>query len=318
MLQSEAVRQITRRSDIDLSLPGKQKCAYFIILDDQNSSLEFLSSLFFVFLFIKLVRYADSMPEQRCKVPVNIILDEMNNIGVIPDFGRRLSTVRSRALQILMVCQSLPQLQNRYPDNLWAELLGNADTQVMLGATDDVSAQYFSARSGDMTVEVNSTMTTRQSIALAQVIPQYRYTEGIGRRRVLTPDEVLRLPNDELLIIIRGQKVLRAKKFDFTEHPYAKECVKAHIRDYKPAHPEEKPAPVMVHPQAEETPPPEKKKTAKEKTAGRGASAAKQGEKPAAPAQTSAPPLLRRQNNRQNPPNGPRPSMRALGRRRIF
>lgn len=189
-----------------------------------------------------------------------------------------------------MVCQSLPQLQNRYPDNLWAELLGNADTQVMLGATDDVSAQYFSARSGDMTVEVNSTMTTRQSIALAQVIPQYRYTEGIGRRRVLTPDEVLRLPNDELLIIIRGQKVLRAKKFDFTEHPYAKECVKAHIRDYKPAHPEEKPAPVMVHPQAEETPPPEKKKTAKEKTAGRGASAAKQGEKPAAPAQTSAPP----------------------------
>ena len=290
VLQSEAVRQITRRSDIDLSLPGKQKCAYFIILDDQNSSLEFLSSLFFVFLFIKLVRYADSMPEQRCKVPVNIILDEMNNIGVIPDFGRRLSTVRSRALQILMVCQSLPQLQNRYPDNLWAELLGNADTQVMLGATDDVSAQYFSARSGDMTVEVNSTMTTRQSIALAQVIPQYRYTEGIGRRRVLTPDEVLRLPNDELLIIIRGQKVLRAKKFDFTEHPYAKECVKAHIRDYKPAHPEEKPAPVMVHPQAEETPPPEKKKTAKEKTAGRGASAAKQGEKPAAPAQTSTPP----------------------------
>ena len=115
------------------------------------------------------------------------------------------------------------------------------------------------------------------------------YFNGVQRDFRRT-DEALRLPNDELLIIIRGQKVLRAKKFDFTEHPYAKECVKAHIRDYKPAHPEEKPAPVMVHPQAEETPPPEKKKTAKEKTAGRGASAAKQGEKPAAPAQTSAPP----------------------------
>ncbi|MFQ8908328.1 MAG: hypothetical protein ACLR7K_15330 [Subdoligranulum sp.] len=38
VLQAKAVRQITRRSDIDLSLPGKQKCAYFIILDDQNSS----------------------------------------------------------------------------------------------------------------------------------------------------------------------------------------------------------------------------------------------------------------------------------------
>lgn len=110
----------------------------------------------------------------------------------------------------------------------------------MLGATDDVSAEYFSARSGDMTVEVNSTMTTRQSLALAQVIPQYRYTEGIGRRRVLTPDEVLRMPNDELLIIIRGQKILKAKKFDFTEHPYAKEGVRCQIQEYKsqPAQPE--------------------------------------------------------------------------------
>lgn len=83
-----------------------------------------------------------------------------------------------------------------------------------------------------MTVEVNSTMTTRQSMAVAQIIPQYRYSEGIGRRRLLTPDEVLRLPNDQLLIVIRGQKVLRAKKFDYTGHPYAKECVRASIRDY--------------------------------------------------------------------------------------
>lgn len=268
VLQSEAVRSITRKSDIDLAEPGKSKCVYYIILDDQNSSLVFLSSLFFAFLFIKLVRYADSTPEQRCKVPVNIVLDEMNNIGTIPDFGRRLSTVRSRALQIIMACQSLPQLQNRYPNNLWAELIGNADTHLMLGCTDDVSAEFFSSRSGDMTVEVNSTMTTRQSIALAQVIPQYRYTEGIGRRRVLTPDEVLRIPNDELLVIIRGQKVLRAKKFDFTEHPYAKDCRKASILDFVPSNqvPEAKVTVVDAPaPSPESSPPasnaPEQKKT---------------------------------------------------------
>lgn len=41
----------------------------------------------------------------------------------------------------------------------------------MLGCTDDVSAEYISARSGDMSVQVNSTMTVRQTIAVAQVIP---------------------------------------------------------------------------------------------------------------------------------------------------
>ena len=45
-----------------------------------------------------------------------------------------------------------------------------------------------------------------------------------------------RLPNDDLLIIIRGQKVLRAKKFDFTEHPYAKECERTSIQNYHSDH----------------------------------------------------------------------------------
>jgi len=78
VLQNEAVRGITSHSGIDLTLPGKEKCAYYVILSDQEGSLEFLSSLFFSFLFIQLVRYADSTPEGRCKVPVDFIFDEFN------------------------------------------------------------------------------------------------------------------------------------------------------------------------------------------------------------------------------------------------
>ena len=234
VLQNEAVRKITSHSEIDLAEPGRSKCAYFIILSDQEGALDFLSSLFFSFLFIKLVRYADSRPNGQCKVPVNIVLDEFNNVGTIPDFARRLSTVRSRSIQVCMVVQNLAQLQNRYPNNLWAELVGNADTQLMLGCTDELTAEFFSARSGDMTVEVNGTMTVRKTIAVAQVIPQYRHTEGKGRRRLLTADEVLRLPNDELLIVMRGQKVLKAKKFDYTEHPMAKHIERKPIFEYVP------------------------------------------------------------------------------------
>lgn len=62
VLQNEAVRRITSQSDIDLSAPGRRKCAYYIILSDQDATMAFLSSLFFSFLFIKLTRYADSRP----------------------------------------------------------------------------------------------------------------------------------------------------------------------------------------------------------------------------------------------------------------
>jgi type IV secretion system protein VirD4 len=236
ILQNEAIRKITSGSGIDLTQPGKTKCAYFVILSDQESSTEFLSSLFFSFLFIQLTRYADGTKLKRCEIPVNIIFEEFNNVGKLDSYPRRLSVARSRALQICHIVQSIAQFQNRYPNNEYAEIIGSCDTQLMLGVTEQEGAEFFSLRSGDSTVRVNSTMTVRRTIAIAQMIPQYRETDGLGRRRLLTPDEILRFPNDELLIIIRGENVLRAKKFDYIKHPYSKNLVPTSIFEYNQNH----------------------------------------------------------------------------------
>lgn len=105
----------------------------------------------------------------------------------------------------------------------------------MLGCTDDVTAEYFSERSGDMSIRISSTMTVRKTMAVAQDIPEYRQTQGQGKRRLLTPDEVLRLPNDELLVVIRGHNILRLKKLDYTRLPMSGEIVKTSLMDYAPA-----------------------------------------------------------------------------------
>lgn len=211
--------------------------------------MAFLSSLFFSFLFIKLTRFADSCPGGKCPIPVNLILDEFNNIGRIggapdgSDFCRSLSVIRSRDIRVMIAVQSLGQLQNRYPNNLWAEILGNCDLQLMLGCTDDLTANYISTRSGDVSITVDSTMTVKKTVAFAQVIPQYRETQGQGKRKLLTPDEVLRLPHEELLVIIRGQNILKLKKFDYTRHPMSKEMVPVSILDYNPKSGYHTPAP---------------------------------------------------------------------------
>ena len=240
VLQDQTVKQLVSCSDIDLTAPGRRKCAYYIILSDQETSMAFISSLFFSFLFIKLTRFADNSPGGKCPIPVNMILDEFNNIGRIggapdgSDFCRSLSVIRSRDIRVMIAVQSLGQLQNRYPNNLWAEIVGNCDIQLMLGCTDDVTADYISDRSGEMSIQVDSTMTVKKTVAVAQVIPQYRETQGQGRRKLMTPDEVLRLPHEELLVIIRGQNMLKLRKFDYTRHPMSKELVPASIQDYNP------------------------------------------------------------------------------------
>lgn len=238
ILQNESVRKLVSKSDIDLTGAGKRKSAYYIILSDQESTMAFLSSLFFSFLFIKLLRYADSEPNGRCAVPVNLILDEFNNVGRLggaedgSDFARTLSVCRSRDIRVMLAVQSLGQLQNRYANNLWAEIVGNCDIQLMLGSSDDITAEYFSNRSGDMSVDVESIITERKTFAIAQVIPEYRRNEGKGKRKVLTVDEVLRLPNEDLLCVIRGCNILKLKKWDYTNHPLARLMVRTTLSTY--------------------------------------------------------------------------------------
>ena len=57
VFQNPLVDKITSYNEIDLTLPGKKPCAYFCCISAQDSSLEFLSSLFFSQLFTRLMDY---------------------------------------------------------------------------------------------------------------------------------------------------------------------------------------------------------------------------------------------------------------------
>ena len=80
LFQNEDLQNLTSETDIDLSLPGKEACIYYIITSDMDSSFDFIASLFYTFLFIKLVRYADSRPNGKCENEVYCFLDEFANI----------------------------------------------------------------------------------------------------------------------------------------------------------------------------------------------------------------------------------------------
>lgn len=231
VFQNEVIKRITAEDDIDLTLPGKKPCAYFCIMSDQDSTLNFLSSLFFSFLFIKLVRYAN-LNGGKCDVPVNFILDEFPNIGQIVDFTKKISTVRSRGLNISVIFQTISQLENRYPDGQWKEILGNCDTHLFLGCTDQDTAEYISKRCGEITINVNSTQAFRTSRLNPLYTDEQRESFGEGKRMLMNMDEVMTMPLDESLIIFRGQNVLKSYKYDYSNNPQASKFIPSRIADY--------------------------------------------------------------------------------------
>ena len=128
--KNEDLQRLTSESDIDLTLPAQKPCIYYVITNDMDSSFDFIASLFFSFLFIKLIKYTDSKPDGKCENEVYMFLDEMANIGQIPDFNKKISTVRSRGIGLIPIFQNLGQFENRYPNKVSDEIMGNCDTRL--------------------------------------------------------------------------------------------------------------------------------------------------------------------------------------------
>lgn len=223
VFQMQKIRNMTSFNEIDLELPGKQPCAYYCINSDQDSTFDFMSSLFLSFCFIKLVRFADkNCAGGKLDTPVHVLGEELTACGVIPDLSRKISVIRSRNISMSCVFQNLAGLQNRYPQNQWQEILGNCDIQLFLGCVDELTATYISDRSGEVSVHVQNKAKQLNTWRVSNYTPDYREVSGTGKRKLLTMDEVLRLPIEQALVIIRGKKILKVHKFDYTRHPESK------------------------------------------------------------------------------------------------
>ena len=240
VFQNQDIRNLTSHDEINLELPGKQPCAYFCITSDQDSTFDFLSSLFLSFIFIKLVRYADEhCPGGELPVPVHVLGEELCACGVIPDLSRKISVIRSRHISMSCVFQNLAGLQNRYPYNQWQEILGNCDVQLFLGCTDALTAQFISDRTGEASISVTSKAKQLGTWRISNYTPEYRETSGVGKRKLMTMDEVLRMDTDRALVIIRGKNVLEVDKYDYSKHPEAKKLrpskAASHVPDWQKA-----------------------------------------------------------------------------------
>ena len=267
VFQNREIQEITSHDEIDLELPGKQACAYYCITSDQDSTFDFLSSLFLSFVFIKLVRYADQKcPNGALPVPVHVLGEELTACGTIVDLSRKISVIRSRAISMSCVFQNLAALQNRYPYNQWQEILGNCDVHLFLGCTDPLTAEFISSRTGEASISVTSKAKQLGTWRISNYTPEYRETSGVGRRKLYTMDEVLRLDLDRALVILRGKNVLEVNKFDYSKHPEAKKLLPSKASSHVPAWQKEKErakATATVQNTEQPAPTPPKRKTAK-------------------------------------------------------
>lgn len=213
------VRRVISNDDIRLANLGAEKTALFLIISDDNASMQLLSSLLLSFLFKDLKEAFDAVGGEG-RIPVNVVADELANTGVWPNFEKTIATARSRKIAVSLILQSLPQLTQLYGEENAETIIGCCNTMLVLGCNDKYTAEYISDKSGIVTIRAKSVSDTRASSAGNRGVMQgYSLSEGDGERNLVNPDEVQHLEKEQILIMTNGQNMLEAKRFGFIHHP---------------------------------------------------------------------------------------------------
>lgn len=134
-------------------------------------------------------------------------------------------------LALIPILQNIGQLNNRYPNGLADEILGNTDIKLNLGTTDTLTAKYFCDLLGVSTAE---TQSVKKEAGLEGTLEFGQKNISTLKRNLLNPDEIIRIPSTELMVIIRGNKPLLLKKMIYTEHPLAKKLQDVSVLTYVP------------------------------------------------------------------------------------
>lgn len=221
------VSKILSTNDIDLELPGTQPCAYFCGFPDSHSTYKFITALFFSMIFIRLYKYADVEKHGKLDIPVNFILDEFPSIGGLPDWDKKMATLRKRNINVTMIFQDIAQFQNIY-ERSWATLLNNCKTMIILGINEDKSAALMSKRIGNTTIKVKSEQHANVD-SISDWWSGGRVSEGEGKRELVSYSELFRMHEDDAIVLFQGHNPVYCRKYPYPLHPDAEKLIQVNF-----------------------------------------------------------------------------------------
>ena len=210
--QVQKVAHLTNTDSLNLSKIGEEKTALFCVVSASDSTFNYLVSLLYTQLFNELYLNAYKEHNGKLPIPVRFLLDEFANIGTIPDFAQKLSTMRSYNISCTIILQGLGQIKAMYKDD-YDTLISNCDTKIFLGGNDETTTKYISGILGKATI----TSQSRGNSKGKEKSTSKNFSQIA--RDLLAPDEVGLIDNGYEIVMIRSMSPFFDKKFDYPKHP---------------------------------------------------------------------------------------------------
>ena len=143
MFDTDGMRKLLSRNDIELSRIGREKTAVFVEVSDTDRSKDVIANLFYSQAMSVLCETANKFPDNRLPVPVRFYLDDFGTNARITGFENMISNIRSRGISAVIALQSLAQLAAGY-DKSAQTIVDNCDTLFYLGGRDSSTVSLIS------------------------------------------------------------------------------------------------------------------------------------------------------------------------------
>ncbi|HBV0869497.1 TPA: type IV secretory system conjugative DNA transfer family protein [Klebsiella pneumoniae] len=189
-------------SDFDLNKLKQERMTVYVVMPPDRIELNkrFLRVMFG--LAVQGVTTVPGKPEYR----VLFMLDEFAQLGHMTVIEKALPIIRGFGGVFWFILQNIGQLKSNYQDG-WQSFVANSGAKQFFGTSDFETAKFISETLGKTTVEYQTSnnnsgssfgqgMSTNSGAGVSQ-----QFTA----RDLLTPDEVLKLPAQKVVVMTSGK-----------------------------------------------------------------------------------------------------------------
>ena len=200
-----AVDRATSASDFDFSTFRKMPQTLYIIVQSEHlKTLAPLVRLLFADAIASLQRREPGKDEPHA---VMFLMDEFDQLGRQPLVLSSIKTIRSFGGRFFIISQTIPGLDDIYGETGRRSLQGGAGLQIYMTPQDDKTADVLSNALGRSTI----TAVTESQTRVRALDDSANVSRRSEERPLVSANELLRFPLDEVIILPEGQYPIRAQ-----------------------------------------------------------------------------------------------------------
>lgn len=145
-IDTEELAEMMKYDEIDLPSIGQKKTVVFVEVSDSDRSMDMLINMFFTQAMNQLCTYADEKcVNNQLPIPVRFFMDDFATNCKIENFENMISNIRSRKISVMLILQSLSQLEESYGKSAHT-IADDCDTLIYMGGNDPETAHQIAIR----------------------------------------------------------------------------------------------------------------------------------------------------------------------------